>query len=207
MWKSKPQHACPRLLSSDPNVREARELSGDWLSQESSEGLVTLAHWQGTLTGRQFSRWVWQGPLHLLQCHREPTGQPYSVTEFVFGDFSLWVACMVWKASPSLSLLANLLIGSPGILAPQTEAPGMPQSGNLVSSRFLAWSRCSQDFPLWPLKSLNTVRMMSSFILRISRLWCSNFCAKIKIFPLLLQSVMSTDYQSDCCALLQAKAV
>lgn len=59
-----------------------------------------------------------------------------------------------------------------GHLASKAKASGTPtevQTWHLSSSRFFAWSRCSQDFPLWPSKPLNTVWMMSSFIPRRSR--------------------------------------
>ena len=38
-------------------------------------------------------------------------------------------------------------------------------------------------FPLWSSKSLNTVGIISSFILRIIRLGCANYSAKVKISP------------------------
>lgn len=67
----------------------------------------------------------------------------------------------------------------------KVKAPRMPTEVQIwnLSSTFFSWSRCSQDFPLWASKSLNTVRIMSSFILRISRLWCSHYHANIKIIP------------------------
>lgn len=134
----------------------------------------------------------------------------YFVTKFLFGDCSIWVVRMVWKSSPILSLLANLLLGSPGIPATKAEAPGMPtevQTWNLSSSRFSAWSRCSQDFPLWSSKSLNTVRMTSSFIPRISKLWCSNYHAKVSTVPPITSVCHVHRLQSNCCTFLEMEGV
>lgn len=173
--------SCPWRLSSHPHVCEAGGLRG-----HCRLGVRRMLQWPELMAGRHFSRLVWWGPILSA-----------AVSLWAYMTSLLCDKVPIWGllSSGGLSGLEILPCsdhaGKPsrgGYLAPshQAEAPGMPTEAQIwaLSSRAFTRSRCYQDFPLWPSKSPNTVRMMSSFILRIGRLWCSNYYAQVNIFPI-----------------------
>lgn len=107
----------------------------------------------------------------LLQRHCEPMWQAQSVTKLLFeGCYFGW---FIWSkhSSPVCPWGQSFWWGHLASQPPKPrhmECPQKVQIRNLSWPKFLTWSRCSQDVPLWPSKPLNTVRMMSSFTPRIN---------------------------------------